>query len=124
MRLADRTAVVVGAGQSPGEGVGNGRATAMVFAREGAAVLCVDRNLTSAEIVNQVEQITHQLEMLADMELQAALGSSSAWGQVETALDTLAQRAEAITDKTSAKLKTLIAQLEDIGIGPRPVGHR
>ena len=49
MRLKDRIAIVVGAGQSPGEGIGNGRATAMTFAREGARVLCVDRNLTSAQ---------------------------------------------------------------------------
>jgi NAD(P)-dependent dehydrogenase (short-subunit alcohol dehydrogenase family) len=49
MRLKDRIAIVVGAGQSPGEGIGNGRATAMTFAREGAHVLCVDRNLASAE---------------------------------------------------------------------------
>jgi NAD(P)-dependent dehydrogenase (short-subunit alcohol dehydrogenase family) len=49
MRLKDRVAIVVGAGQSPGEGVGNGRATALTFGREGAKVLCVDRNLASAE---------------------------------------------------------------------------
>ena len=49
MRLRDRTAIVVGAGQSPGEGVGNGRATAMVFAREGASVLCIDIDLGRAE---------------------------------------------------------------------------
>jgi NAD(P)-dependent dehydrogenase (short-subunit alcohol dehydrogenase family) len=49
MRLKDRVAIVVGAGQSPGEGMGNGRATALTFAREGAAVLCVDHNLASAE---------------------------------------------------------------------------
>jgi NAD(P)-dependent dehydrogenase (short-subunit alcohol dehydrogenase family) len=29
MRLKDRVAIVVGAGQSPGEGMGNGRATAL-----------------------------------------------------------------------------------------------
>ena len=34
MRLKDRVAIVVGAGQSPGEGIGNGRATALTFARE------------------------------------------------------------------------------------------
>jgi NAD(P)-dependent dehydrogenase (short-subunit alcohol dehydrogenase family) len=33
MRLKDRVAIVVGAGQSPGEGIGNGRATALTFAR-------------------------------------------------------------------------------------------
>jgi NAD(P)-dependent dehydrogenase (short-subunit alcohol dehydrogenase family) len=48
-RLDGRVAVVIGAGQSPGEGVGNGRATAMRFAREGAHVLAVDRRLESAE---------------------------------------------------------------------------
>ena len=48
MRLKDKIAIVVGAGQSPGEGVGNGRATALTFAREGAKVLCVDHNLASA----------------------------------------------------------------------------
>jgi NAD(P)-dependent dehydrogenase (short-subunit alcohol dehydrogenase family) len=42
-RLAGKTAVVVGAGQTPGETIGNGRATAILFAREGATVLCVDR---------------------------------------------------------------------------------
>ena len=49
MRLKDRVAIVVGAGQSPGEGMGNGRATALTFAREGAKVLCVDHNLDSAK---------------------------------------------------------------------------
>jgi len=47
-RLAGKTAVVVGAGQTPGETIGNGRATALLFAREGATVLCVDRRLDSA----------------------------------------------------------------------------
>jgi NAD(P)-dependent dehydrogenase (short-subunit alcohol dehydrogenase family) len=49
MRLAGKIAVIIGAGQSPGEGVGNGRATVLRFAEEGAKVLAVDRNLASAE---------------------------------------------------------------------------
>jgi len=44
MRLANKIAVVVGAGQTPGETVGNGRAVAILFAREGAKVLLVDRD--------------------------------------------------------------------------------
>jgi len=48
-RLAGKTAVVVGAGQTPGETIGNGRATAILFAREGASVMCVDRVLARAE---------------------------------------------------------------------------
>src|SRR4029450_8190329 len=49
MRLKDKVAIIVGAGQSPGEGMGNGRATALTFAREGAKVLCVDHRLESAQ---------------------------------------------------------------------------
>jgi NAD(P)-dependent dehydrogenase (short-subunit alcohol dehydrogenase family) len=48
-RLAGKVAIVVGAGQTPGDTIGNGRATAILFAREGARVLAVDRRLASAE---------------------------------------------------------------------------
>ena len=48
-RLKDKVAIVVGAGQSPGVTIGNGRATALVFAREGARVMLVDNRLESAE---------------------------------------------------------------------------
>ncbi len=43
MRLKGKRAIVVGAGQTPGDTIGNGRAIATLFAREGAQVLCVDR---------------------------------------------------------------------------------
>ena len=49
MRLESKTAIVVGAGQTPGETVGNGRAAAILFAREGAKVLLVDRDLGLAQ---------------------------------------------------------------------------
>lgn len=42
-RVAGKIAVVVGAGQTPGETIGNGAAIALLLAREGATVLCVDR---------------------------------------------------------------------------------
>jgi NAD(P)-dependent dehydrogenase (short-subunit alcohol dehydrogenase family) len=48
-RLEGKSAVVVGAGQTPGSTIGNGRATALLFAREGARLLCVDRDLASAK---------------------------------------------------------------------------
>lgn len=48
-RLAGKIAVVIGAGQSPGATIGNGRATALRFAQEGATVVAADRNLESAE---------------------------------------------------------------------------
>lgn len=49
MRLEGKVAIVVGGGQTPGETIGNGRATAILFAREGARVLVVDRRGESAE---------------------------------------------------------------------------
>jgi NAD(P)-dependent dehydrogenase (short-subunit alcohol dehydrogenase family) len=48
-RVEGRAAIVVGGGQTPGETIGNGRATAIVLAREGARVLVVDRRLASAQ---------------------------------------------------------------------------
>jgi NAD(P)-dependent dehydrogenase (short-subunit alcohol dehydrogenase family) len=47
-RLKGKTAMVVGAG-SIGPGWGNGKATAVTFAREGAQVFCVDRNAAAAK---------------------------------------------------------------------------
>jgi NAD(P)-dependent dehydrogenase (short-subunit alcohol dehydrogenase family) len=47
-RLAGKVAIVTGAGSS-GPGIGNGKATAILFAREGAKVLCVDQWLERAE---------------------------------------------------------------------------
>jgi NAD(P)-dependent dehydrogenase (short-subunit alcohol dehydrogenase family) len=47
-RLAGKTALVVGAG-SIGPGWGNGKATAVLFAREGARVMCVDINEAAAQ---------------------------------------------------------------------------
>ena len=47
-RLQGKVAIVAGAG-SRGPGLGNGKATAILFAREGARVLCVDQAKERAE---------------------------------------------------------------------------
>ena len=49
MRLQGKVGIVVGAGQTPGDTIGNGRAAAVLFAREGAKVLLVDRDPARAE---------------------------------------------------------------------------
>lgn len=49
MRIENKVAIVTGAGQTAGSTIGNGRATAILFAREGASVMLVDRDLSSAE---------------------------------------------------------------------------
>jgi len=52
-RLAGKVALVVGAG-SVGEGWGNGKATAVLFAREGAKVFCVDINPAAAAQTTEI----------------------------------------------------------------------
>jgi NAD(P)-dependent dehydrogenase (short-subunit alcohol dehydrogenase family) len=47
-RLESKVAIVTGAGQSEGQAIGNGRATAIAFAREGASVVLADRDEASA----------------------------------------------------------------------------
>ena len=67
-RLQDRIAIVTGAG-CVGPGWGNGRATAVRFAEEGAKIFAVDRDLDSvAETVERVkaaggEIVTHQCDV-------------------------------------------------------------
>jgi NAD(P)-dependent dehydrogenase (short-subunit alcohol dehydrogenase family) len=48
-RLKGKIAIVVGGGQTPGETIGNGKATSILFAREGASVVVVDRKDEAAE---------------------------------------------------------------------------
>jgi len=90
MRLKDRVAIVVGAGQSPGEGIGNGRATALTFAREGAKVLCVDHNLASAqETVDMIgakagAAMAFKADVTKEAELKAMVADAhSRWGRVD-----------------------------------------
>jgi NAD(P)-dependent dehydrogenase (short-subunit alcohol dehydrogenase family) len=56
-RLTDKIAIVTGAG-SRGPGLGNGKAAAILFAREGARVACVDAKLENAE--ETAKQIAHE----------------------------------------------------------------
>ena len=48
-RLENKVALIVGGGQISGETIGNGRATALTFAREGAKIAVADINIDSAQ---------------------------------------------------------------------------
>ena len=49
MRLEGKVAVITGAGQAQGESIGNGRAAALLFAREGAKLVLANRSSASLE---------------------------------------------------------------------------
>lgn len=87
MRLKDKVAVVIGAGQSPGEGLGNGRATVLRFAQEGAKVLAVDRDLASAqETARQAggECLAFEADVTREATLAAAIAAAKQrWGRVD-----------------------------------------
>ena len=51
-RLAGKVAIVTGAASS-GPGIGNGKATAILFAREGAKVVLVNRDLARAQLLQR-----------------------------------------------------------------------
>ena len=89
MRLKDKIAIVVGAGQSPGEGLGNGRATVLRFAQEGAKVLAVDNNLASAEETVAMARASGECAAFAaDVTMESSLAkmveaARRRWGRVD-----------------------------------------
>ena len=82
--------MIVGAGQSPGSGMGNGRATALRFAREGAKVLAVDRDLVSAEKTTAMvraeggECNAFEADVTDESTLKAAMAFAvECWGRID-----------------------------------------
>ncbi len=90
LRLQGKVAVIIGAGQGPGEGLGNGRATAIRFAREGARILAVDRDRPSAEETAAMaareggECTAFEADVTVEFSLaDAAAAARRRWGRID-----------------------------------------
>jgi NAD(P)-dependent dehydrogenase (short-subunit alcohol dehydrogenase family) len=90
MRLEGKVAVIIGAGQSPGEGIGNGRATTLRFAQEGARILAVDLRIASAEETAAMaakeggECVPYAADATREETLAAAIQAAEArWGRID-----------------------------------------
>jgi NAD(P)-dependent dehydrogenase (short-subunit alcohol dehydrogenase family) len=90
MRLQDKAAIVVGGGQTPGDNIGNGKATSVLFAGEGAKVAVVDRDLARAQ--DTVDMITGEggtaIALAADVTDENSLKKMisdvhSQWGRID-----------------------------------------
>ena len=90
MRMQSKVVIVIGAGQSPGEGIGNGRASAMLNAREGARVLAVDSNLESAQATAAAvleaggQCVAFQADVRSEADMSAVVAQAQAlWGRID-----------------------------------------
>ena len=90
MRLEGKVAIIIGAGQSPGEGIGNGRATAIRFAQEGAKILAVDRDMNSAHDTTALvtkegaECIAFEADVTKEATLAEAVNfAQQRWGRID-----------------------------------------
>ncbi len=107
-RLKDKVAIVVGAGSIPGPPdrppIGNGKASALLYAREGAAVMAVDIDLRLAEETKEM--------------IEAEGGRCAAFeADISSAPDCRAMAAECV--KTYGRVDVLH---NNVGIGARKPG--
>jgi NAD(P)-dependent dehydrogenase (short-subunit alcohol dehydrogenase family) len=89
-RVAGKVAVVVGAGQTPGDTIGNGRATSLLLARQGARIVAVDRDLASAQdtvdliVAEGGEAVAVRADITSEDDCIAlAAAARDAWGRID-----------------------------------------
>jgi NAD(P)-dependent dehydrogenase (short-subunit alcohol dehydrogenase family) len=117
-RLAGKRAVVVGAGQTRGVSVGIGRATALLFAREGATVLLVDRdeqsvNETRSMIEAEGGSATVHLADVRREDACRALASAAEaeLGAIDVLYDGVGRQGMGQPDKATADLWDAVMEL-------------
>lgn len=99
-RVEGKAAIVTGAGSTPGPGIGTGKATAIVLAREGASVLLVDLHPERAEETRKLieeeggraEVFSGDVSLAVDCEEMAA-AAVEAFGTVDILVNNIGRAA-------------------------------
>ena len=88
-RLKDKVAIITGAG-SRAEGIGNGRAAAILFAREGAKLLLVDRDEQAAQVTLELiraegnDAVIHTADVTSSEDCRAMVRAAlDRWGRLD-----------------------------------------
>ena len=90
LRLDGRAGPLVGGGQTPGQTTGDGRGSAIPFARAGARVLVADRSRDAAEeTVREIigeggEAVAFKADVTKEQDIRAMIAAAtSTWGQLD-----------------------------------------
>ena len=90
MLLRDKIALVMGGGQTPGETIGNGRATAVQFAREGASVIVGDIVLESAQetvemiVAEEGSAVAQHVDVTKEESVRSCVAAAmERWGRID-----------------------------------------
>ena len=88
-RLQDKVAIITGAG-SRAEGIGNGRAAAILFAREGAKLLLADRDAQAAQTTLDLiraegnDAVVHSADVTSSEDCRAMVRAAlDRWGRLD-----------------------------------------
>jgi NAD(P)-dependent dehydrogenase (short-subunit alcohol dehydrogenase family) len=92
--MQSKVVIVIGAGQSPGEGIGNGRASALLYAREGARVMAV---VTRARELNRPRT---EIAAMRDARVPLGRKMGSGWDTAYACLFLASDEAKFITGQT------------------------
>ncbi|MGE3960542.1 MAG: SDR family NAD(P)-dependent oxidoreductase [Dehalococcoidia bacterium] len=110
-RVDGKVALVIGGGQTPGATIGNGRATSMLLAREGAKVVVADLDLGRAEDTVQAirseggEATALAVDVLDEVSVRAAIDATvAAYGRLDL-LHNNVGASLAIGDKPATELE-------------------
>jgi NAD(P)-dependent dehydrogenase (short-subunit alcohol dehydrogenase family) len=118
--LEGKVAVVTGAGQVPGAGVGNGRAAALLYAKAGASVVAANRSIGSAEETARLieegggEAIAMQVDVAEEDDIaEMADATLQRWGRIDILHNNVGVGApggdSSVTDIEASALQHLLA---------------